>query len=324
MNTTFVPHFSPNMEVQISNTERNALLTIQEIVRNSHPGYVYLEVGSYLGGTLYPHLADPACQQIYSVDLRPASQADERGRLFRYESSSTDRMRTILSQQLSTESMSKLTTFDADLADVSSDQIGRLCDLIFIDAEHTNRAAFRDFLNAYPYAKADVIIMFHDANLIFDALENVESWLISKKIKYDSFVIPDNLFVIVMGIFIELGTPIFSQLEFDKKTYFHVARQTLQDYHGVRALRLYASWCLIHGYRRQAARIHQYALRYTTLNRTNMLEWVGDTHHDKQVFDKIERFTVNKQAVSDSHGPIDRLRNRLAMVLLGWLERLLR
>jgi len=38
--------------------DRQSLLTIQNIVRDRVPRYTYLEVGSHLGGTLYPHLTD--------------------------------------------------------------------------------------------------------------------------------------------------------------------------------------------------------------------------------------------------------------------------
>ena len=77
---------------QSSEGDRRSLLDIQNIVRAVDASYVYLEVGSHLGGTLLPHLMDPLCRVVVSVDPRPASQADERGRVFHYERNSTSRM----------------------------------------------------------------------------------------------------------------------------------------------------------------------------------------------------------------------------------------
>src|SRR5690348_3494405 len=77
---------------QSSEGDRRSLLDIQNIVRAFDTSYIYLEVGSHLGGTLLPHLMDPNCRTVISVDPRPTNQADERGRVFHYERNSTARM----------------------------------------------------------------------------------------------------------------------------------------------------------------------------------------------------------------------------------------
>jgi hypothetical protein len=56
-------------------------LAVQNFLREAVGDYGYFEIGSHLCGSLVPHLADPACTRISSVDLRPEVQRDE-GRKF--------------------------------------------------------------------------------------------------------------------------------------------------------------------------------------------------------------------------------------------------
>jgi hypothetical protein len=41
--------------------------------------YNYCEIGSFLGGSLTPHLQTDSCQHILSIDDRERIQPDERG-----------------------------------------------------------------------------------------------------------------------------------------------------------------------------------------------------------------------------------------------------
>ena len=68
---------------QSSDRDRRSWLAVQRSVRRP-AGYVYLEVGSHLGGSIQQHLLDPWCRQIISIDKRPLSQHDDRdgGRTF--------------------------------------------------------------------------------------------------------------------------------------------------------------------------------------------------------------------------------------------------
>ena len=93
-----------------------------------------------------PHLVDPLCRQVLSVDKRPASQPDERGMMFDYEANSTQRMLNVLKSHVPESAFLKLNTFDADVSDLNTTQIPRKVDFAFIDAEHTIAAVFRDFL----------------------------------------------------------------------------------------------------------------------------------------------------------------------------------
>ena len=48
---------------ETSVSDKISLLRLQNLVRCKKDGYVYLEVGSHLGGTLVPHLIDPQCKK---------------------------------------------------------------------------------------------------------------------------------------------------------------------------------------------------------------------------------------------------------------------
>lgn len=212
---------------EMPENDRRSLLTIQNVVRLHVPGYIYLEVGSSLGGSLLPHLADPACRLAYSVDARPASQPDERGRSFDYQHASTAGMLATLQQHLPLAAMLKLQTFDADAEQLTTEQIGYACDLVFIDAEHTNVAVFRDFLNTLKFAKPSAVVAFHDANLVFDGLGNIECFLRHQGIKHCAFTLPDAVFVILLGEFVDFAANTLARSALDKAAYFDHAKRAL-------------------------------------------------------------------------------------------------
>jgi hypothetical protein len=58
--------------------DRKALLAIHDAVARRGP-FTYLEIGSYLGGSLQAVVADPRCKHIISIDPRPEAPPDERG-----------------------------------------------------------------------------------------------------------------------------------------------------------------------------------------------------------------------------------------------------
>lgn len=207
--------------------DKKSLLSLQNIVRRNVRNYTYLEIGSFMGGTFLPHLADPECRLVYSIDKRPASQLDERGRTFDYVHSSTRQMLATLEQILPLSAMLKLQTFDVDASELSADQIALACDFIFIDAEHTNRAVFSDFLNVYRFVKENSVIAFHDANFVFDALSNIETLLAYQKVKHKAFVIPDSVFVLLLGDFVNLAENVLSRFCLNKETFFSNAKKQL-------------------------------------------------------------------------------------------------
>ncbi len=62
--------------------DRQAWLAVQRSLRQQSE-YVYLEIGSHLGGSIQQHLVDPRCRKIVSIDRRPLSQPDDRGQALR-------------------------------------------------------------------------------------------------------------------------------------------------------------------------------------------------------------------------------------------------
>jgi len=79
------------IDSQTTRDDRRSFLAVHNAMRSAKDGYVYLECGSHIGGSLLPHILDPRCRLAYSVDKRPAALPDERGVLF-YPDNQTKRM----------------------------------------------------------------------------------------------------------------------------------------------------------------------------------------------------------------------------------------
>ncbi|MBF0160108.1 MAG: tetratricopeptide repeat protein [Magnetococcales bacterium] len=313
MDNEFLFDINNNVPSQTTINDRRSLLTIQNIVRNSCRGYVYLEVGSHLGGTLHPYLVDPKCHCAYSIDLRPNSQVlDERGAGYSYEEVSTDRMLSILRQFVPPASMEKLQTFDADLATLSVDQISFSCDMVFIDAEHTNRAVFRDFLNVWQYAKKEgCIVAFHDSNLISDGIANIESMLLHHHISHSSFVLPDTVFVILFGDFIELGASVLANLSLDKESYFSNSKMSLYNKHGSKALINHGNQCIIDNKVDEAINCYKKAVDLDP-DSTDTLAQLGNLLFERKRLDEAECYYRMAVGINPAMGSAW---NNLAMIL---------
>src|SRR5437868_8479629 len=93
---------------QSTDEDKQSLLAVQAAVREIAGEYNYLEIGSYIGGSIQPHLLDPRCRRIYSIDKRPHSQPDARGFDFIYQNNSTARMMEMLAGV--SEDRKKITT----------------------------------------------------------------------------------------------------------------------------------------------------------------------------------------------------------------------
>lgn len=178
--------------------DRQTLSALQELME---PGYVYLEVGSCVGGSLVSHLKDEKCAAVLSVDVRAARQIDERGRYFDNPGNSTERMMGRLDRVTSEAERAKLWTFEQMVEDTVIPE--GMADLAFIDAEHTNVAVFRDFLAMRRRVKKDSLIAFHDADLLFSGMENVRAMLEDQGVEHAARYLPDTVFVLAFGGMIE-------------------------------------------------------------------------------------------------------------------------
>ena len=212
---------------ETSTHDKRTLLLVHNIIRNYKPNYIYLEIGSHLGGTLVPHLIDPLCRHIYSVDKRPLSVLDERGVYFDYPDNSTQRMLGVLRQHVSPSALRKLQTFDADISDLNKNQVQKEADLIFIDAEHTNIAMFRDFLTSAQFAGQSFMTVFHDTNLLIDGIHNVETFLQHIGIPFKSYFLPDVVYAVAIRDLIHAADEALQPFSIDRKKFIERSRLSL-------------------------------------------------------------------------------------------------
>jgi hypothetical protein len=207
-------------------SDRTSFLRVQRLVRTIQPGYAYLEVGSDLGGSLLPHLLDPACRVAVSVDPRPESQPDERGSDFHYAGNSTARMLAELGKHANAEELGKLVTQDTDAAAIDRTALTTRPHLVLIDAEHTNVAAFSDFLSVLPLVADDSMITFHDANLVGDTIQIIERFLAYMRTPYSMVILPSCVAVFAFGAFLKpVQTELAPHAE-DSQHYFALIART--------------------------------------------------------------------------------------------------
>ncbi|MGU3540831.1 class I SAM-dependent methyltransferase [Methylobacterium sp. A54F] len=212
---------------QTKPSDRRSLLLLQNLVRQRFGRYGYVEIGSHLGGTLVPHLADPLCASVFSIDKRPESQPDERGTVFHYQGNSTRRMIETLAEHLPEAALLKLSTFDGDATALAPDAVAPGQRLLFIDGEHTNRACFSDFLRLYPFAAASGVIAFHDANLVADAILNAEAFLAYQGVPHRLLFLPETVAAILIGE-ATAAAEALGRHAHDRETYLRTSREGLQ------------------------------------------------------------------------------------------------
>ena len=152
---------------------RRSLLEMQHLVRGQLKSYVYLEIGSFLGGTLVPHLVDPSCKCIFSIDARVVAapnEGSETESIYGEQSSSEmcERLRT-----LTGDAVEKLKCFDCDMRDVNPRLLTELVDLAFIDGEHTDTAVFSDFCALEDFLSLRAVVVFHDYWCIKNGVDRI-------------------------------------------------------------------------------------------------------------------------------------------------------
>ena len=182
------------IESQTTEDDRRSLLAIQQAVR-SRGEYLYLEIGSHLGGTLQPYLVDPLCTKITSIDLRPQIVDDVRGEKQTYVDNSTERMLRLLSE-ISADGVKKIATIDASVQDIDPKVIEPKPTLCFIDGEHTDRAVMADFDFCVRVAATGCSIVFHDSDLVYRGVRQILRMLTERKVKYEAMKLGGSVFAI--------------------------------------------------------------------------------------------------------------------------------
>jgi len=156
---------------QMGTRDKRSLLAVQRATASKCKEYAYLEIGSHLGGSIQPHLVDDRCKRIYSIDLRPTRQADDRSPDYtaHYDDNSTQRMLELLGG-LGHGDLEKITCFDLDASDVDPGEITSSPRIAFIDGEHTREAVLSDFQFCHQVVHGKGTILFHDFDIIYPAV----------------------------------------------------------------------------------------------------------------------------------------------------------
>jgi predicted O-methyltransferase YrrM len=185
---------------QSTDDDKQSFLAIQLAVRNLRPEYRYLEIGSYLGGSIQPHLIDDRCTKIYSIDKRPLQQPDARGFDYTYLNNSTERMLEQL-RGVAADKMGKITTLDGDSRTIDPSRVSDKIDLCFIDGEHTDEAVLADFKFCLKVLNDAGCIAFHDAQITYNGLADCIEHLNQKGVAFRAYTLPSIVFVVEIGDF---------------------------------------------------------------------------------------------------------------------------
>jgi hypothetical protein len=176
--------------------DRRSLLACQAAVRRRRSPYAYLEIGSHLGGSLQPHILDPACEAAHSIDPRPAVQADARGGRFAYPANSTNRMKENLARIGDVE---RLRCYEQPAARIDVASVLPRPHLCFIDGEHTDDAVLADFAFCRQAIAPPGLILFHDAHIVYNALSQIVESLERAGVPFEACALPDTIFALELG-----------------------------------------------------------------------------------------------------------------------------
>ena len=162
-----------------ANDKRVILGTIDLIKKNNIRKFNYLEIGSFLGGSLTACLLEDKCKFIASIDKRNQKQDDERSEEWSYENVSELDMLNKLKQ--CGLNINKLKTFNGDVSDYKTKV---KFDLAFIDGIHTDINTFSDFLNTLKMINKNSIVLFHDSSIIFKSINMINLLLKNNNYKF--------------------------------------------------------------------------------------------------------------------------------------------
>ena len=189
---------------QTSLNDKVFLLNAKDLVKKLTGDFTYIEIGSFLGGSLAPFLSDAHCKHVLSIDERERKQEDERGMKFDYAGITHQTMiSNLAAHNISTKN---LQTFDGSIDAFAANPASY--DLGFIDGEHTDFSCFRDYLWMLPMMKKDSIIMFHDSNLVYKALKLIQLHLRKSGLVFKFFKKADSaMSCILLGKFAAADAP---------------------------------------------------------------------------------------------------------------------
>jgi hypothetical protein len=184
---------------QTTDGDQRSLLGLQRVLReaNRAGGYVYLEIGSYLGGSLQPYVLDPLCRKIISIDPRPLALPDIRGRLSYAENTTENMLRGL--GRIPGADVAKIVTMDGDTSTLNHASIGVQPNLCFVDGEHTDAAVLRDSKFCQAVLGGSGWIAYHDANIVYEGLLAFVSDLQKAGTAFRAYNFEDSIFLIELG-----------------------------------------------------------------------------------------------------------------------------
>ena len=183
---------------QLSSGDKASFLTILDAHAALFGEYAYLEIGSHLGGSIAPVLMDARCKKIYSIDKRPLRQPDDTGKDSLYPGNSTERMMKNL-REIDPAADSRVKCFDSDTGTLAVPEFGLRPSLCFIDGEHTDAVAFRDYQFCLKVIQDRGTLVFHDANTVYLTLQRIVDDIKQAGLEFDSYCLADAMFVISIG-----------------------------------------------------------------------------------------------------------------------------
>jgi hypothetical protein len=237
--------FFDAVPTQLLPSDRRSIVALQQVTAARLGRYSYLEIGSYLGGSLQPHLRDDRCLAVYSIDPRPRRQADERGEEFQYQDVTTQHMLDALAPAYGA-SLSKLTCFERDAAEIKSEEIAIPPQLCLIDGEHTDRAVISDFRACLRLANRPCVIMFDDAHIVYRGFGACVRDLRERGEVHRAYVLPNRIGVIELGdlclyrepaILDSLAQPDAYLYATDELDHYRRLVMSIKDFSGVRLAR---------------------------------------------------------------------------------------
>jgi hypothetical protein len=181
------------VESQTSPEDRRSLLALHAAVAQ-RGSFRYLEIGSYLGGSLQSFVSDPRCSAVTSIDRRDEESPDERPGQIRYPQNTSSRMLDTLAA-VPEANLEKVSTVDYGVEQLDPHEF--TADFCFIDGEHTNEAVLRDAQFRLQALRGRGVIAFHDRPLVEPGIRQFLSELPRG---YFVYGLKTTLFVVEIGI----------------------------------------------------------------------------------------------------------------------------
>lgn len=182
---------------QTTPDDRRSLLALQTALGERLERFVWLEIGSYLGGSLQPLVVDPRCVKVISIDPRLRVVPDDRPWLGEWDygpENTTDVMLAGLSR-ISDADVTKVEPIEMTTSDIQIENLDRP-NFCFVDGEHTRTAVSQDARFCHAAMGGKGVIAFHDFRAV-DA--GIGDFLRVLRDPYMAYLLPTSVFVVEIG-----------------------------------------------------------------------------------------------------------------------------